>query len=58
MKKNQIIINLRKAKKKGILTNQEFNTLKGQILSGRERAAAKGFMTIIKNKNKKLEKVR
>lgn len=51
MTKNQTIINLRKAKQQGILTNQEFNTLKGQILSGREREAAKGFLTIIRRKN-------
>jgi hypothetical protein len=46
--KNQTIINLRKAHKKGLLTKQQFNTLKGQVLAGKERAAAKGFMKIIK----------
>lgn len=56
MNKNNIVIKLRNAKQKGILTNQEFNTLKGQILSGRERAAAKGFMTIIKRSKKERER--
>lgn len=46
--KNQIIINLRKAHKKGLLTKQQYKTLKGLVLSGRERAAVKGFRTILK----------
>ena len=46
--KNQIVINLRKAYKKGILTKQQYRTLKGQVLEGKERAAAKGFRKIIR----------
>lgn len=46
--KNQTVINLRKAYKQGVLNKQQFRTLKGQCLSGRERAAAKGFMKIVK----------
>lgn len=57
MKDNQIIENLRKAKQDGILTNQQFNTLKGQVLRGRERAAAKGFMSIMKAKKRDEERV-
>jgi len=57
MKNNQIIKNLRKAKQDGILTNQQFNTLKGQILSGRTREAVKGFLTIMKSKKRDTERI-
>lgn len=54
---NQIIRNLRKAKQDGILTNQQFKTLKGQILSGRTREAAKGFLNIMKSKKRDTERI-
>jgi hypothetical protein len=54
--KNKTVVKLRKAKEEGILTNQQFNTLKGQVLSGRERAAAKGFMSIMKSNKKERER--
>lgn len=46
--KNQIAVNLRYAYNRGVLTKQQYNTLKGQVLEGKERAAAKGFMKIVK----------
>lgn len=52
--KNQTVIKLRKAYKQGLLTKQQYNTLKGQCLSGRERTAAKGFMKIINRKKQEV----
>lgn len=46
--KNQTVINLRKAYKEGLLTKQQYKTLKGQVLEGKERAAVKGFKKIIR----------
>jgi len=41
--KNQTAINLRKSYKEGLLTKQQYKTLKGQVLEGKERAAVKGL---------------
>lgn len=52
MSNNYILRNLNRAYKQGVLTIQEFKTLKGQVLNGRERQASKGMMTILNRKAK------
>lgn len=47
------IMYFRRAYRKGWITKQQFNTLKGQVLSGDMEAAHKGYGNIIKRNAKK-----